>query len=152
MPKVKADASYLKKHNIEIVSQNGDVPVLRQLPGKDNPLGKVKFLFPNTHDIYLHDTPDKQMFNKQERTLSHGCIRVANATQLAEFLLRDQKDWDAQKIKTAMNSGKEQTVNLKTAQPVAITYFTTWMDDKGKLGFRNDVYGHDKDAMRKMFV
>jgi len=151
MPKMKSDATYLKKNNIEIVKQNDSLPILRQLPGKNNPLGKVKFLFPNTHDIYLHDTPDKSAFAKQNRTLSHGCIRVADAAGLASWLLRDQSGWTPAKVSSAMNSGKEQTVSLKTKQPVNITYLTAWVDDKGSLNFRPDVYGHDKEAIEKMF-
>jgi L,D-transpeptidase YcbB len=152
MPKMKADASYLKKNNIEVVKQNDSIPELRQLPGKNNPLGKVKFLFPNTHDIYLHDTPDKTAFAKQDRTLSHGCIRVADASKLAQYLLHDQSDWTAQKINAAMNSGKEQTVDLKTKQPVNISYLTAWVDENGMMNFRPDVYNHDKDEIAKMFT
>ncbi|MBO9684183.1 MAG: L,D-transpeptidase family protein [Flavisolibacter sp.] len=152
MPKMKSDATYLKKNNIEVVKQNDSIPVLQQLPGKDNPLGKAKFLFPNTHDIYLHDTPNKDLFAKNNRTMSHGCIRVADAAKLAQYLLRDQSDWTAQKIQAAMNSGKEQTVELKTKQPVSITYLTAWVDKNGMMNFRPDVYNHDKEAMEKMFV
>lgn len=152
MPKMKSDATYLKKHNIEVVKQNDSIPTLEQLPGKDNPLGKVKFLFPNTHDIYLHDTPNKELFAKNDRTISHGCIRVADAAKLAQYLLRDQPGWTAQKINAAMNSGKEQVVELKTKQPVNITYLTAWVDDNGRMNFRPDVYNHDQEAMEKMFV
>jgi murein L,D-transpeptidase YcbB/YkuD len=151
MPKMKSDATYLKKNNIEVVKQ-GDVPELRQLPGKNNPLGKVKFLFPNTHEIYLHDTPDKTAFAKPDRTLSHGCIRVEDAAKLAQYLLQDQSDWNAQKINAAMNSGKEQTVDLKTKEPVNISYLTAWVDENGMMNFRPDVYNHDKDAIAKMFA
>jgi murein L,D-transpeptidase YcbB/YkuD len=152
MPKMKADATYLKKNNIEVINQNDSIPQLRQLPGKDNPLGKVKFLFPNTHDIYLHDTPDKNLFAKQDRTLSHGCIRVANAEKLAEFLLTDQSGWTPEKIRSAMNNGKEQTVDLKKETPVSITYLTAWVDKNGKMNFRPDVYNHDQEAIEKMFI
>ena len=152
MPKMKTDKSYLSKNNIEVVKQNDSLPVLRQLPGKNNPLGKAKFLFPNTHDIYLHDTPDKTAFAKQDRALSHGCIRVADAAKLAQYLLQDQKDWTAEKIKAAMNSGKEETVTLKTKQAVNINYLTAWVDANGYMNFRPDVYNHDKEAMGKMFV
>jgi murein L,D-transpeptidase YcbB/YkuD len=151
MPKMKSDATYLKKNNIEVVKQ-GDVPELKQLPGKNNPLGKVKFLFPNTHEIYLHDTPDKTAFAKPDRALSHGCIRVADATKLAQYLLQDQSDWNAQKINAAMNGGKEQTVDLKTKEPVNITYLTAWVDENGMMNFRADVYNHDKDAITKLFA
>lgn len=152
MAKMKSDATYLKKNNIEVVKENDSIPVLRQLPGKNNPLGKVKFLFPNTHDIYLHDTPDKASFAKQDRALSHGCIRVADATKLAAYLLKDHGDWNTQKINAAMNSGKEQTVDLKTRYPVSINYFTAWVDEQGFMNFRPDVYDHDKEAMEKMFA
>jgi murein L,D-transpeptidase YcbB/YkuD len=151
-PAMKSDPGYLKKHNMEIVKQNDSLPEIRQLPGKDNALGKVKFLFPNTFDIYLHDTPDKTLFKKQDRALSHGCIRVADAAKMAEYLLRDQPEWNAQKINQAMNSGKEQSVSVKKSVPVYITYYTAWIDEKGKMNFRNDVYGHDKDAAQKMFA
>jgi len=151
MPKMKSDATYLKKNNIEVVKQ-GDIPELRQLPGKNNPLGKVKFLFPNTHEIYLHDTPDKTAFSKSERALSHGCIRVADAAKLAQYLLRDQKDWTAQKINAAMNSSKEQTVDLKTKEPVNISYLTAWVDENGMMNFRPYIYNHDKEAIEKMFA
>jgi murein L,D-transpeptidase YcbB/YkuD len=152
MPKMKSDATYLKKNNIEVVKQNDSIPVLRQLPGKNNPLGKVKFVFPNSDEIYLHDTPDKTAFAQQNRTLSHGCIRVADAAKLAGFLLHDQPEWTTQKIRAAMNSGKEQTVELKAKEPVNITYLTAWVDENGKMNFRPDVYNHDKEEMEKMFT
>jgi L,D-transpeptidase YcbB len=152
MPKMKEDKNYLKKNNIEVVKQNDSLPVLRQLPGKNNPLGKAKFLFPNTHDIYLHDTPDKTAFAKQDRALSHGCIRVADAARLAQYLLKDQSDWTAQKINSAMNNGKEETVTLKNREAVNINYLTAWVDKDGYMNFRPDVYSHDKEAMDKMFA
>lgn len=152
LPKMKSDPSYLKKKNIEVVKQSDSLPVLQQLPGKDNPLGKVKFLFPNSDDIYLHDTPDKTLFAKKDRALSHGCIRVADASKLAAYLLRDQSDWNAQKIQAAMNSGKKQSVDLKDPEPVAITYLTAWVDENGMMNFRDDIYGHDREAMQKLFV
>ena len=152
MPAMKKDATYLKKNNMEIVNQNDSIPTIRQLPGDKNALGKVKFLFPNSFDIYLHDTPHKNLFNKDNRALSHGCIRVANAEKLAQHLLKDQQSWTPEKIKTAMNSGKEQHVKLNGDLPVLITYYTAWVDDKGKLNFRDDVYGHDDKTARMMFT
>jgi murein L,D-transpeptidase YcbB/YkuD len=77
---------------------------------------------------------------------------VADAAKLAQYLLRDQPEWNAQKINQAMNSGKEQSVSVKKSVPVYITYYTAWIDEKGKMNFRNDVYGHDKDAAQKMFT
>jgi murein L,D-transpeptidase YcbB/YkuD len=152
LPAMKADPNYLKKHHMEIVNDHDSLPLIRQLPGKDNALGRVKFLFPNSYDIYLHDTPDKTAFSKQERALSHGCIRVADAKKLAQYLLRDQPDWTAEKISSAMSAGREQKITLKNTEPVSITYYTAWVDENGGMNFRNDVYGHDRDAAGKMFL
>jgi L,D-transpeptidase YcbB len=152
MPKMKADPKYLEKNNMEIVNNKDSVPQINQLPGKNNSLGEAKFLFPNSYDIYLHDTPDKTLFAKKDRALSHGCIRVADAEKLAQYLLRDQKDWSAQKVQETMKGDKEQHVAVKQKEPVYITYFTAWVDEKGKLNFRNDVYGHDKETGERMFT
>jgi murein L,D-transpeptidase YcbB/YkuD len=152
MPKLKADPNYLKKNNMEIVNQRDSIPVIRQLPGPKNSLGQVKFLFPNNYDIYLHDTPDKNLFAMKNRALSHGCIRVQNPEALAQYLLRGQQDWTAERIRQAMNSDKEQVVKLNNPVPVAITYYTAWVDREGKLNFRNDVYQHDDRTAKMMFT
>jgi L,D-transpeptidase YcbB len=151
MPAMKQDPDYLKKHNMEIVKENDSIPVIRQLPGPQNALGKVKFLFPNTYEIYLHDSPQKELFEKKDRALSHGCIRVADAQKLAEYLLRHDSEWTPEKVKQAMNSGKEQSVALKEPVPVSITYLTAWIDENGQINFRNDIYGHDARTASKMF-
>jgi murein L,D-transpeptidase YcbB/YkuD len=151
-PAMAKDRDYLKKHNMEIVKQDDSMPKIRQLPGRDNALGRVKFLFPNSFDIYLHDTPDKTLFAQKNRALSHGCIRVANPDSLAHYLLHEHADWTPDKIITAMNSNKEQTVTLKNPRPVFITYYTSWVDETGKLNFRPDIYGHDKTTKSKMFA
>jgi L,D-transpeptidase YcbB len=152
MPKMKADPNYLKKNNMEIVNQKDSIPVIRQLPGPKNALGRVKFLFPNNYDIYLHDTPDKNLFTRKDRALSHGCIRVQRPEELAQYLLRDQKDWTPERIRQAMNGSKEQVVKLNNPVPVAITYYTAWADRDGQLHFRDDVYQHDERTAKMMFT
>jgi L,D-transpeptidase YcbB len=152
MPAMKKDPGYLKKKNMEVVKQNDSVPVINQLPGKDNPLGKVKFLFPNSFDIYLHDTPNKSLFQQKNRALSHGCIRVADPEKLAQYLLRNQSDWTPEKIHQAMNSNKEQTVAVSNPEAVQINALTAWTDATGKINFRNDLSGHDTDAMARLFT
>ena len=104
----------------------------------------MKFLFPNSYNIYLHDSPAKSLFTENKRAFSHGCIRVAEPKKLASFLLKDYPEWTDEKITAAMNKGKEQYFNLKQTVPVFIGYFTAWVDRDGLLNFRNDVYGHDK--------
>jgi len=151
LPKMKADPNYLASKHMEIVSKNDTLPVIRQLPGQDNALGKVKFLFPNRYDIYFHDTYAKDIFKKDTRAVSHGCIRLADAEKMANYLLRNNKAWTPEKIHAAMNSGKEQYVKVNPSMPVTITYFTAWVDRNGKLNFRDDIYGHDKKMIAQLF-
>jgi len=150
-PAMKSDPSYLRKHHMEVVSNTGGVPVIRQEAGKDNSLGRIKFLFPNSYDIYLHDTPDKTLFSRNDRALSHGCIRVADAKKLASYLLKDQPDWNDNKINTVLKTTSEEKVNVKNAEPVYISYYTAWVDDNGHMNFRNDIYGHDEEARNRLF-
>lgn len=151
LPKMKSDSNYLKSKHMEIIGKNDTLPTIRQLPGQDNALGKVKFLFPNRYDIYFHDTYAKDIFKKDVRAVSHGCIRLADAEKMADYLLRNNSSWSPEKIHAAMNSGKEQYVKVNPAMPVTITYFTAWVDETGQLNFRDDVYGNDKIIAQMMF-
>ena len=152
MPSIMKDDNYLSRNNMVQDGEDEDgVPVIRQLPGPKNSLGKVKFLFPNSFNIYLHDTPAKDLFRMENRAYSHGCIRLGDPVKLANYLLRNRPGWTTEKIDQAMNSGIEQSVQLQTAVPVLITYFTAWVDENGVLNFRNDVYGHDAMLRKKMF-
>ena len=151
-PAIEKDPDYLEKHNMESTGQSNGLPVVRQKPGGDNSLGKVKFLFPNSFNIYFHDTPAKELFNKTVRAFSHGCIRLSEPEKLADYLLKDNSKWTDEKINEAMNSDTEQFVALKTPVPVFITYYTAWVDENGKLNFRNDIYNHDSEIAKKMFA
>jgi murein L,D-transpeptidase YcbB/YkuD len=136
---------------MEITGTEGGLPVIRQLPGDKNSLGKVKFLFPNSFNIYFHDTPAKALFEKDKRAYSHGCIRLSDPVKMAEYLLKDNSQWTSDKIIEAMNSGNEQIVKIKDPVPVFITYYTAWVDDGGQLNFRDDIYGRDAQISSKMF-
>jgi murein L,D-transpeptidase YcbB/YkuD len=151
LPAIARNAHYLEKNNMEIMGQDNGLPVIRQKPGEDNSLGKVKFLFPNSFNIYFHDTPAKSLFNKDVRAYSHGCIRLSDPEKLANYLLKDNPVWTKEKINEALNSGDEKFVAVKKPVPVFITYYTAWVDANGKLNFRNDIYGHDADIAGKMF-
>ena len=153
LPSIEKDPDYLEKNEMEKVGEPVDgTPTIRQLPGPKNSLGKVKFLFPNSFDIYFHDTPAKSLFNKDKRAYSHGCIRLSDPVKMANYLLRNQPEWTPEKIDEAMNSGEEQFVKVKDPVPVLITYNTAWVDEKGMLNFRDDIYGHDADLAKKMFT
>jgi murein L,D-transpeptidase YcbB/YkuD len=152
LPAMARNSNYLAQQNMEITSYESGLPVVRQLPGPDNSLGRVKFLFPNSFNIYFHDTNAKDLFNKDKRAYSHGCIRLAEPEKLAQYLLRGQTEWTPEKIEEAMNSGEEKTVRLKNPVPVFISYYTAWVDESGRLNFRDDIYKHDEDLRRKMFT
>ncbi len=152
LPGIQKDPDYLEKNNMEIYGGTDSMPEVRQKPGPKNSLGEVKFLFPNEFNIYLHDTPAKWLFDKDVRAYSHGCIRLADAEKMADYLLQNNDNWTPQKIHEAMNSGNQQEVELKNPVPVFITYYTAWVDDNGQLNFRDDIYGHDKEVAQKMFV
>lgn len=138
LPGIRRNKNYLAAHHME---WNGKS--VRQKPGPWNSLGQVKFLFPNSHNIYLHDTPSKSLFEEDKRAFSHGCIRVQEPKKLAQFLLRNEPVWTEQRITDAMNSGKEQYVTLQHTIPVFIGYLTAWVDRQGLVNFRNDIYNRD---------
>ncbi len=151
LPKLESDPGYLERNDMEIVKE-GEIPAMRQKPGPKNSLGRVKFLFPNSFDIYLHDTPFKGAFGSEDRAMSHGCIRVKEPAKLANYILQGQGEWDDSRIATAMSGTSEEFVEVKTPLPVFITYYTAWVDDNGGIHFRNDVYGHDKQLRDRMFL
>lgn len=143
LPAIRLNRNYLTQHDMEWHAGG-----IRQKPGPNNSLGLVKFLFPNNHSIYLHDTPAKSLFDEDIRAFSHGCIRIAEAKKLAMYLLRKDSSWNEGKIADAMNSGKEQTVALEKTIPVIIAYFTAWVDRDGKINFRKDIYNRDSRLIR----
>jgi murein L,D-transpeptidase YcbB/YkuD len=147
LPAMKKNKNYLRNNRYEITGYENGLPVIRQKPGSTNSLGQVKFVFPNEHGIYLHDTPAKGLFEYPKRTFSHGCIRLAQPEKLAEYLLRKVPGWTTEKIKKAMNSGKEQWVNLPSPVSVSLSYYTAWVDDEGLLQLRQDIYGLDKGTV-----
>jgi murein L,D-transpeptidase YcbB/YkuD len=116
---------------------------IRQPPGSRNALGKVKFMFPNKHSVYLHDTPAKSLFKRDYRAYSHGCMRVMNPMEFAEALLTEEPKLDSAYLKSLYGS-RERRVNLTQKVPVHITYFTAWVDESGTLQQRDDLYGHDE--------
>jgi len=151
LPAMEKHPGYLEKENMEITGNEDGLPVIRQRPGEKNALGRVKFLFPNSFNIYFHDTPAKSLFQKDKRAYSHGCIRLKEPEKLANYVLRNQPEWTPEKIEEAMNSGDERFVKIKDPIPVLITYYTAWVDDNGQLNFREDIYGHDTNLAGKMF-
>jgi murein L,D-transpeptidase YcbB/YkuD len=139
-PKVARDPSYLARHDMEYY-KDGSVTRIRQKPGERNSLGLVKFLFPNSFNIYLHDTPAKELFAKADRAASHGCIRLERPAELAQWVL----GWPPEKVQAAMHRGRDnQGVRLPQKLPVYIVYFTVYVRD-GQLYFSDDIYGRDEE-------
>ncbi len=141
-PKAKADPNYMAANNLETYIDGGKTHI-RQLPGDHNSLGLVKFIFPNDYNIYLHDTPEGELFNKDVRAFSHGCIRLEHPDKLAEFVL----GWSADQVQSAMHGTSDNhRVNLPRSIPVYIAYFTTYVRDS-TLFFGNDLYKRDDALM-----
>ena len=163
IPALQKDGGYLAKKNFEVTDQSGKVVtsgavsadvlaqlrsgklLVRQRPGPTNSLGLVKFIFPNEHNVYLHDTPAQSLFAQSRRDFSHGCIRVGKPADLAAWLLQDQPKWTPDAVKAAMQSGPDnQQVNLIPPIPVVIIYLTAVVEEDGEIYFFNDIYGHDQ--------
>jgi len=168
LPKVRNNSGYLASQNMEVYTSGGTVvPAssinwneysgrsfpynIRQKPGRNNALGKVKFLFPNEHNIYLHDTPAKSLFAEPIRAFSHGCIRIQEPVRLAKELLKGDPEWTEEKIQIAMEGSQETQVKLRESVPVFITYFTSWVDSTGQIHFREDIYKHDSKTGEILF-
>ena len=146
LPELRKNPNYLERLDME---WHGDG--IRQRPGPGNALGRVKFLFPNSFNMYLHDTPAKFMFEQEKRAFSHGCIRVSEPRRLAIHLLKGDPSWTEARIDSAMTSGNERYVTLKKNIPVSIVYFTAWVDERGRLHFRDDIYDRDQRLMDMIF-
>ncbi|MEO8400917.1 MAG: L,D-transpeptidase family protein [Gammaproteobacteria bacterium] len=117
---------------------------LRQEPGEDNSLGVIKFEFQNSQDVYLHDTPAKELFNEDTRALSHGCVRLENPVALVDYLMKTNPEWDEDRMQSILDTGKTTYVRVPQSLPIFITYITAWIDENGAVNFRDDVYGKDQ--------
>ncbi|GAB4359864.1 MAG: L,D-transpeptidase family protein [Immundisolibacter sp.] len=162
LPAIQRDPGYLASEHLRVLSGWGPdareldpaaidwrrlrrhVPYrLRQDPGPWNALGRIKFMFPNAHDVYLHDTPSRGLFAHAERSFSSGCIRVERALALADWLLQDDPQWTPAALREAIDSGRTRTVNLRAPVPVHLLYWTAWVDSDGRVQFRRDLYRRD---------
>jgi murein L,D-transpeptidase YcbB/YkuD len=132
------------------LSENNFPYRLRQEPGPRNPLGRIKFMFPNKHSVYLHDTSDPQLFRKERREFSHGCIRIEKPMEMAEFVMRGSKEWTIEKIKAVLKTKETTVANLPTPIPVHILYFTAWGNGDGTIHFLEDIYRRDERLNRAL--
>ena len=156
VPEAMRDPAFLRRANIEVVDKQGrtvepdevdlsdtDSYRFRQRPGASNSLGLVKFMFPNSYNVYLHDTPADALFSRDTRAFSHGCVRVEEPLQLAQYVLSDQPAWTADRVTRAMHASTQTHVTLREKIPVYITYLTARASADGKVYFFRDVYGRD---------
>lgn len=167
-PSVMANPGYLASKDMEVITNDGTVVdpgsvdwsaagtadfkyIVRRRPGPNNDLGNVKFIFPNSRNIYLHDTPADQLFSASKRDFSHGCVRVEKPIELAVYLLRNVGGWDKSKIMEQIKTGNEKHVPLKAKLPVYLVYFTASADADGHVRFFDDVYEHDKKLKAMYF-
>jgi murein L,D-transpeptidase YcbB/YkuD len=172
LPKVKKDPNYLADQKIRVFEGWGagtkeidpsqvdwarlsatDLPYrFRQDPGPQNALGRIKFMFPNPYDVYLHDTPAKELFGKTRRDFSHGCIRVEKPLDLAAYLMQNHAIWSREALTAALSDPKavERTVQLPEPVPIHILYWTVWTDSDGDLNFSPDIYERDEPLHRAL--
>ena len=163
LPRVLADPDYLNRNQIKVYYgwDENATPLnpetvdwnnygrdkfpfrMVQAPGPANALGRIKFMFPNKFDIYLHDTPHRALFGAVERDQSSGCIRVEKPVELASYLLKDTPGWSREKIEHIIAENQRQVVHLKTPIPLHLLYMTAWVDEQGIIQFRKDIYGRD---------
>jgi murein L,D-transpeptidase YcbB/YkuD len=169
IPAIRKDPGYLAREGMEIVAgPSDDSPVLpptaeniarlgvggvrlRQRPGPRNALGRIKFLFPNSNDVYMHDTPATQLFGRPRRDFSHGCIRVADPAGLAAWVLSGLPEWTTERIGEAMQGSPNHRVELDRPVPVVIYYTTAGVaPDDGRVHFADDIYGQDRPLDRAL--
>jgi murein L,D-transpeptidase YcbB/YkuD len=167
LPKVRKDPEYIQEQRFAVLDGAGKRVdpasidwsasagknlsyTFRQASGPDNALGRIKFVFPNSHFVYLHDTPHKELFDRPERTFSSGCIRIENPLELAELLLNDKEKWSQQKIAEAIATDKTQTINLPQPVTIMLLYWTVVIDPDGTVNFTKDIYGRDKKVLETL--
>ena len=168
LPRLARDPGYLQREGMELVPMRGNGAAiasidaeglaalrdgtmrLRQRPGPRNALGGVKFVLPNTMEIYLHGTPEGQLFERMRRDFSHGCIRVREPATLAAFVLQGLPEWTPEAIEAAMTSGQNRWVRLPAPVPVIVFYTTAIVDGSGRALFMADVYGHDRKLLEAL--
>ena len=165
IPGVKKDRTYLQSKNLTIYDHSGNRIdpntvdwntsiaknyIYRQPPGKENALGAVKFMFPNPFSVYIHDTPSKDLFNKQERAFSSGCIRVQHPLDLAEYLLKDNDSWSREKIEQTIKTNITTSVNINNPPAVYILYWTAWLNEDNVVEFRKDIYSRDLKVLNAL--
>ncbi len=170
LTKVQEDNTYLDQQNITIFANwennareidpseidwsqinavNFDYK-LRQAPGPLNPLGRLKFIFPNKYAVYLHDTPTRHLFKKNSRSFSHGCIRLEKPIELAQWILEEDSQWTNQTILNAVKKGDRSIISIRTPLDVHLLYWTAWADEQGQVHFRNDIYKRDRPLDRAL--
>jgi len=168
-PQAASDPSWLARNGYEVVGRDGGGGIVdpyavdwsaargggspylvRQRPGPGNALGDIKFMFPNDHNVYLHDTPARHLFQEVERSFSHGCIRVERPLDLAAFVFAGNPEWDRARVERAIESGRQVSVPLPREIPVYLLYWTAWMGDDGEVHFRKDIYDHDRALARAL--
>ncbi|PIR18047.1 MAG: hypothetical protein COV46_01675 [Deltaproteobacteria bacterium CG11_big_fil_rev_8_21_14_0_20_49_13] len=168
IPEIQKDPDFLKKMGMKVYArENGELIetdpatidwgelnkdnfdyLIVQDAGGGNALGRIKFMFPNKDDVYLHDTPTKKLFESMTRTFSSGCIRIQRPVELAEIVLKDKEGWDRERIEKEMHRKNERFLNLDEHIPISVVYLTSWVDDDGDLEFRRDIYSYDRQMKR----
>jgi len=143
-PLLEEDPKWYQNNGFEIMGEGEHDRWVRQLPGPANALGQVKFLFPNPHDVYMHDTPNRGLFERTNRAFSHGCMRLENPLDLAEYLVGNDRGWDRERMDEQRDTGAEEWLTLRHPVPVHVEYYVVRVDDDGHANFFTDLYRRDR--------
>ncbi len=167
LPRIQKDPGYLADQNMRVLTPGGDEVdpatvdwarytganfpyIIRQDPGPNNALGRIKIMFPNRHAVYLHDTPARGLYDRTERTFSSGCIRVEDAFELGAILLDDPGQWTPDRLEAAATGNQPRTINLPRPWPVLLLYWTVAVAEDGAVTFRPDVYERDPPVLDRL--
>lgn len=173
LPRLRRDPEYLERQDMRVLKGWGADRIVvdgagmdwsrvsakrfpyrfQQMPGEKNALGRIKFMFPNSYNVYMHDTPAQRLFLRTTRDFSHGCIRINKPLELALYLLRDDREWMPERVQATLAGGRETTVKLRHPLPVHLLYWTVWVDEQGTPQFRADHYDRDQrviDALNQL--
>lgn len=152
LPAAVENPNFFAENGYEYITLENGATLVRQMPGENNALGAVKFMFPNEHDTYMHDTPRRQFFNYPVRAFSHGCMRVQDPLGLLEHVLRNDNQWDPDQIERLRESGRESRLNLREPIPVHIEYFVVRVDEEERVHFNADIYRLDRARLDPDYV
>jgi len=169
LPILRRNAGYLAANNMKLYNAAGKIVnpyavnwgsvsaknfpyAIKQMPGADNALGYIKYMFPNEYNIYIHDTPSRHLFKNSYRAVSHGCVRLENPLELAQYIMQQDQSWTPTELTKVIDEGKNKIINLPKPIPVDLVYITVWIDENDNAVFYEDIYERNSMVRQAFFI